>query len=478
MLTLIKSIALLGCTAVLLFLILPNATSIVKFSQSHKLDDAANKIVVDGELGAKLDELLTRYQQYGFSGTVLIARAGRVVLHKGYGLADREKKIANTTNTLFEMGSLTKTFTAAAILRLEMQGRLKTSDSISKYLGEFPKPKAAATIHHLLTHTAGLMGDGATRSDDGSDREKFIQGMKDTPIESPPGEKYRYTNAGYSLAAAIIEKVSGQSLETFVREQLFKPAGMTNAGFRGDFNHDDLRLSRGYLGTPERIEEGPPLAYLWGTRGAGGIISTVEDIYAWHLALQGKHILSEAAKEKAFYPWSNEGYGWHVQTDSSGRRLIQKGGGQANFASHFLFYPDDKLVIVWASNNLQQRWRQALNRAIPRAVFDENYILPPTVVDMDTARLRRYAGLYAAASGGKVQLRSSNGYLFSYENDLSLPISVLFFPQSPTTFNGFDVRNLKLVSLRFTVSDDGSVQELILSYSDKDIPLRKASARD
>ena len=155
--------------------------------------------VVNNRIGAKLDEALMRYESYGLSGTFLISRDGQIVLHKGYGSADRGRGVRNTPATLFEMASITKTFTAAAILRLEMQGKLKTDDLISRYLGDFPKPKSSATIYHLLAHKAGLVVEGASLSSDGADRDRFIQDIKDTPAQSPPGEKYRYTNAGYSV---------------------------------------------------------------------------------------------------------------------------------------------------------------------------------------------------------------------------------------------------------------------------------------
>jgi len=170
--------------------------------------------------------------------------------------------------------------------------------------------KTAARIFRLamLMYGKELVVEGATLGGDGTDRDRFIQNIKDTPMESPPGTNYRYTNAGYSVLAAIIERVSQQPYETFVREQLLNPAGMTNTGFRGDFARTDVRVARGYLGTPERIEEGPPLPYLWGTRGAGGIVATVGDVYKWLLAVQGDRILSAQAKKKTFAPSPTEQY--------------------------------------------------------------------------------------------------------------------------------------------------------------------------
>jgi len=446
--------------SVLLVAFIIGSTSLRELPAASK---AIQRAVDKGETTLKLDQLLSRYEQYGLSGTFLVAIDGQIVLYKGYGLADRERHIPNTPNTLFEMGSITKTFTAAAILRLEMQRKLKTTDLLSKYLVPLPPAKATATIYHLLAHKSGLIVEGAALSGDGTSRDRFIQDMKDTPAASTPGEEYRYTNAGYSLLAAIIERVSRQKYETFVREQLFRPAGLGDTGFRGDFARTDPRVARGYLGTPEHIEEGPPLTYLWGTRGAGGIVATVGDMYKWFLALQGNRILSEAAKAKAFAPSPTEQYGWHVEKSSRGTPLLNKGGGQVNFATHILSFPVEKLVIVYATNNLQQRWRRTLNSILPKVALGEDYEVPPTIIKQDDTTLSKFAGTYSDQTGGTFEIRSKDGYLFVTENNLSLPTSVMFFPRSAAEFTGFDAPNSKIIALRFENAGGGSVGALVVA---------------
>src|SRR5688572_20472020 len=185
----------------------------------------------ENDLRGRVERLLIRYEEYGMSGTVLVAKDDRIILHRGYGFADRARGVRNDTGTLFEVGSLNKTFTAAAILQLEEQDRLQTSDPLSRFLGSFPPPKATATIHHLATHTAGLVVEGADVGS-GEDREAFVEAMKILPAESVPGERYRYTNAGYSLLAVIIEKVSGTAYDTYVRSSLVPLAKMEDVYFR------------------------------------------------------------------------------------------------------------------------------------------------------------------------------------------------------------------------------------------------------
>ena len=319
------------------------------------------------EAGLALDSLLSRYAAEGFSGTVLVAKNDRIVLHKGYGFADRAKRIPNDTETLFENGSITKTFIAVALLKLEAAGKLRTSDLLSTHLGPFPPPKDTATIEHLTTHTGGLLADGADTGD-GLDRDRFIENVKRLPAEAVPGEHYRYSNAGYSVLAAIIEKTSGVPFATYVRDEITEPLGLHNIYWRGALPAAAQRhLALGYMSADDTPTVPTPLA--WGTFAGGGMNMTVGDMYRWHLALQGGKVLAPGAQQKMFLERPNEGYAWSSGRDASGRRLIRKGGGMPQYAAQILYYPDDRLVIIWASNSLQKRWRQDLNRGITDVMF-------------------------------------------------------------------------------------------------------------
>jgi CubicO group peptidase (beta-lactamase class C family) len=415
------------------------------------------RAIVQGTLGRRLDEVLRRYHEYGLSGTFLVVKDGTVVLHEGFGFADRDRRIPNGPDTLFEIASLTKTFTAAAILRLEMAGRLRTDDRIEKHLGPFPPAKAPATLHHLLTHTAGLLRVGSGM--DAADREGFVKAMKDAPPESPPGEHYRYTNAGYSLLAAVVERVSGEPYEVFVRRELFGPAGLTDAGFRGERPPDDPRLAWGYLGQLDRVERRPREPLGWGAKGAGGMVMTVGDLYKWHLAIHGDRVLSAAARAKAFYAWPTEGYGWHVG-QLAGRDVIQKGGGMPDFASHLVYYPRESLVVIFATNDLRQRWRQTLLKALPAVAFGETLPLPPPIVDIGPDALRALAGRFRTGSGAMIEVQAHDGFLSLGENSLAVPASVPFYPQSPSGFTGFDVQRAALVTLRFEGGPTGEAARL------------------
>ena len=337
---------------------------------------AQKGFVDDGELGEKLDDLMTTFSKEGYSGAVLVAQNNVVILRKGYGLADRERKIQNTPTTLFNVASVGKIFTAAAILKLEMQGKLKTSDLISKYLGEFPKEKSSATIHHLLTHTAGLSVDadapGSTTALDYSTRKAFVQSMKDAPIESKPGEKYRYTGAGYVLLAAIVEEVSGQPFESYLQKNIFKPAGLTSTGYPWDKKFDNAPVAVGYVGSKlEELRPAPRAANVFGSRGSGNLITTVGDLYLWIQALRANKVLSEEAKKKMFtaYAHLDEGYGWHVGKTVRGTTMVHRGGGRPDFESQVQWYIDEKTIIIFTVNmdlNFRRRVAPAIEQAIWR----------------------------------------------------------------------------------------------------------------
>ena len=255
-------------------------------------DSLAQNRVVDA-LGTELDAQLARFAEYGFWGTVLVAREGRVLLIKGYGLADADRGIRNTAATRFELNSMTKMFTGVSILQLEAAGRLHVADPVEQYLGPFPPGKQGATIEQLASHTAGLVVASVGLA--GDSREAFVQEVKRTPRESPPGERYRYTNAGYSLLAAIIERASGTSYEDNLATHLFAPAGMRSATFRDRLPQGDSLFARGYVGTPAQLNPGPANPYVWGTRGAGGVWATVGDVYRWLLAVQGDSVATAGA---------------------------------------------------------------------------------------------------------------------------------------------------------------------------------------
>jgi len=363
--------------------------------------------VENGDLGQKIDRYLQKAEANWYAGSVLVARGEKIILAKGYGLADRENKVKQTAETVFSIGSITKQFTGAAILKLEMMGKLKVTDPISKYFGDVPAEKKEITLHHLLTHTAGF--EGALGDDyDAIGREDFVKLALSSKLLFIPGERYEYSNVGFSLLGIIVELVSGKNYEDFLYEALFKPAGMEKTGYvRPGFVKSELAV--GYRGgerwgtaldRPWR-PEGPG----WHLRANGGILSTVGDMYRWYLALKNDTVLSVSAKKKYLAPHVKEyadgnsyyGYGWVTQKTERGANLIWHNGGNGIYNAFMGFEPENDLVII-ASSNIAGKISDNYAERIERIVAGD-------YKELDERALQEYAGTYRLSSGAEIEAR-------------------------------------------------------------------------
>ena len=307
---------------------------------------------VRGDLGAEIDAYILELTPDRFAGSVFVANEGEVVLNKGYGMAIRSENIPNSSESVIVIGSITKQFTAAGILKLEMQGKLSTEDSLQEYFADLPEEKQHITLHQLLTHTAGLIdytGDDWTNGDfEVAPRDETIQEALDAPLISTPGEEFNYSNSSYSVLAAIIEIVSGQSYEEYLSENIFKPAGMNVTGYRLP-PWDEHLVSHYYAGDEDLggMRE-RPYPY-WNLLGNGGILTTTGDLYRYHLALEGEEILSAEAKRKFYAPFlDNYALGWEVAQTDNGLLVQHSGGGSFGSSDRAIFrrYLDDRTVIV------------------------------------------------------------------------------------------------------------------------------------
>ncbi len=377
--------------------------------------------IIRGEEGRALDGYLSRLEGVGFSGVVLAARDGQVILEKGYGYADREADRSVTAATVFTIGSITKQFTGAAILKLEMMGSLSTDDSITKYFSDVPPDKQGITLHHLLTHSAGLPGAIGDDFDITATADRFTELAMGTELRSAPGQQYEYSNVGFSLLGIIVEKVSGLGYEEFLRRNLFEPAGMTRTGYLLP-DYTDEELATGYRngnrwGSVVRkpmLPDGPG----WHLRANGGIHSTAGDMYRWYQALQGDQILSSEAKEKYFAPHVDEGggqsfygYGWSIVPDYMGRRLITHNGGNGIFTADFRNFVDDEVMIFTASNLSTFAPVDYVTRDLSRLIFGAPLTLPPETISLTEEVLDGYAGIYRMPDEGLVEVERVGGHL-------------------------------------------------------------------
>jgi CubicO group peptidase (beta-lactamase class C family) len=323
------------------------------------------ELLVKPEAASHLEELLAQWTRDGtFTGSVLIAQDGVVYLSEGYGLADRAQEIPNTPGTRFHLGSLSKQFTAMAILILQSQGKLNVQNPICDYIANCPAAWQGITIHHLLTHTAGFswkQGDELYRKIESAgigpvapaDQAQYLGLDIQWLVDSRPGERYAYGNFTYILLAYIIEQVSGQSYADFLDQAIFTPLNMHDTGPDGS-SEVAWVYDNGYTTAGWQFVGPYPVS-----EGAGGLCSTVEDLLRWDQALYTDQLLPQAELEPMYerfvpmsdYPPFGYGYGWLV-TKILGRPLLGGAGGGDNsaFTTMYLRYPADGLTLIVLMN--------------------------------------------------------------------------------------------------------------------------------
>ena len=362
-----------------------------------------DQVVVRGDTAQKIDAFMSRLERLGFSGAIIVGKDGNVILQKAYGFADPESKRAYTIDTASTVGSITKQFTAAAILALEEEGKLSVSDPITKYFKDVPPDKSAITLHQLLTHSAGFPG-AIGDDEEPTGRDEFIRRAMSRKLPFAPGSAYEYSNVGFSLLAAIIEQITGGSYERYLHDRLFVRAGMEHTGYVIP-KWNPAKLARG-------VRDGelvPPFEGSWAAdgpywhlRGNGGIMTIPADMFRWHLALLGDKVLSAASRKKLFTPYVKEGdapssyaYGWAIFPLPNGHQLIAHNGGNGIFAADFRRYIDDG-VVIFITSNVSERPSIAADRFIGRIALGQEVPMPPRVVGVPMEKLQALEGTYGS----------------------------------------------------------------------------------
>jgi CubicO group peptidase (beta-lactamase class C family) len=329
-----------------------------------------------------ISRYLDREGENGFNGVVLVKIPGNDPMIRSFGYSNEEQLIPNSEQTAFNIGSITKQFTGAAILKLEMLGKIKVEDSIGKYLPELVPEKHQITFHQLLTHTSGLPTDIDTEGEVIT-REMLLRRINELPLISKPGESYHYSHAGYNLLGLLIEQVTGQDYESFMQANLFKPARMRFTGYRlPDWNSTNVahgyRFCNDWGGPMDSgwLEDGPS----WNRRASGSMLSTINDLYAWHVALLGNSILDEPSKAKYYYPQppaivdniQSSGYGWRIIKTTRGTNVIAHNGWNGRFYSDFMRYLQEDVTIILLSNRFREG-NQGIPFEIAKCVFWKDY---------------------------------------------------------------------------------------------------------
>jgi len=360
-----------------------------------------------------------------FMGSVLVAKAGKVLFSKSYGMADLEWNVPNSANTRFNIASMTKQFTAASILLLEDRGKLTTDDLVKKYLTDAPASWNKITIYHLLTHTSGISDDAAKYEPGPPDKLVF----RDVPLNFQPGEQWAYTDLGYMVLGYLIERISGQTYEEFVQQNIFKPLGMNDSGLLSSVTIIPRRAS-GYWPGSDGVEN----AERWDPRigfSSGSLYSTTEDLLRWEEGLFGGKLLTATSLRKMTTPFKSDyACGLHVNR-VSGHLMIEHDGNNIGFNSDMAYFPEQRIAVIVLAN-LNGTVTGEVMKALAAVAHGETPPIPSVHKEIRLSQevLARYAGRYQFSDNSLEITPEGNHLLLKYDNG----DTDVVFPESETKF--------------------------------------------
>lgn len=417
----------------------------------------------------------TRFEDYmnatvkleRFNGYVLVVKDGKTVFGKGYGMANYEDEIPNTLQTKFRLASITKTFTAVAVLMLQEKGKLSLQDSVCKYLTDCPETWKPITIRHSLGHTSGIPDyvaapDFMRTISLPLTNGELIASFKDKPLMFAPGENFAYSNSNYILLGQIIEKVSGVPYRVFIQENIFTPLGMKNSGY--DDNSAILKhRAIGYIKQGNTILNARymdmSIAY-----AAGALYSTAEDLLLWNQALNTEKLLSKKSLDEIFTRGKGGvGYGWFVGSELN-RPMITQGGLNSGFAAQIIRYPDEKVCIILLNNFENNAPHLArLGRDLAAILFNEKYELPREriAVKVDVKIYAALVGEYEFGQNRVITVTKEGDKLFAQRT--GGPRTEMF-PESETTF----FLNIADVQFIFIKDSAGKITGMTLRANGQD----------
>lgn len=386
---------------------------ILPFSCSNKKTDKNN-------LADKIDKYMqTKVDFYNFSGAILVAKNESIILKKGYGLADREWNVANTVETRFRIGSNTKQFTAVCILQLEENGKLSLNDKLSKYFKGFEYGDTV-TIHMLLTHSSGIQDYFGFKGLDYKpvviSKDSMVALLKTKLYNFLPGCDVDYSNSNYFLLGMIVEKVSGESFENYLKRHILNIVGMPNTGI-DRFDTILSKKAKGYIVSQNKIKNAFDINYTWDLMFAcGSMYSTVEDMYKFKRAFSGNSILNEESKNKMFCQygyaiaqekkktdpsnttpgsidpfWCHLGYGVFTDTLMTHRRIFTRGYVPGFKSTVYNFYDDNTCIIILQNNEENP---DGIAYPLSEIVFGRDVSLPykHKPYQKNTEILKKYTG--------------------------------------------------------------------------------------
>lgn len=420
---------------------------------------------------ARMDQVIRASSDAdAFSGAVLVARDGRILLDQGYGLANREWNIPNDGDVKFRLGSLSKQFTAVAVMLLNQQGKLDLDAPIKTWLPDAPAAWDAITPRHLLSHTAGVpnftaLSDFAAQKTLPATLPQLIARFRDRPLDFAPGTRFAYSNSGYVLLSAIIEAASGQTYADFVAANLFQPLGMSDSGYD---RHDVIlpRRASGYAPGAEGVVNADYVDMSIPT-GAGALYSTTRDLLKWEQGLFGGRLLNAQSMTALTTPVRN-GYAMGLMvSEADGKRLVWHNGAIEGFNTYMAYDPGDRTAVI-VLGNLNGDAPDKLGAALVTLARGGTVTLPSErrAVALSPEVLKAYEGVYNLAPTFALTISVVDGKLMAQATGQ---------PAFALTAEAQDAFYLTAVDaqITFTRNAAGAVEGLVLHQGGRYMPARR-----
>jgi len=417
----------------------------------------------------KIDNLLNNlFEKNGPGGVALVVKDGKTIYRKAFGMANLELGVKMQPNHIFRIGSITKQFTASAILKLVEEGKVKLDADITEYIKDYPTHGHKITIEHLLTHTSGIKSYTGMKEWDSEARKRdftpaeLVDYFKNKPMDFKPGEKFGYNNSGYILLGHIIELVSGKTYEEYIQENIFTPLHMDSSSY-GSTSRIIKNRAYGYDKSEDNYKNADFLS-MTQPYSAGSLLSTVDDIHTWYKAVMADKVISQENRKKAHKrsvlnngDETGYGYGWSIG-NIQGNSMIQHGGGINGFLTASLILPEKNIFVAIFSNCNCNYPGETANK-IAAIVIDKPFEWKNNSLDDDL--LKSYPGVYEKSEDNQRIITYKDGKLYSLrtggtKNEL--------FPFAKDKFYFED----GLVTLEFNRNSNGTIESVTRHSTDMD----------
>lgn len=427
--------------------------------------------------GKQIDTYLAPYVAgKNFTGVVLIAKGGKVLMNKGYGMADYELNVPNTSETMFHIASVSKPFSALAILQLAEQGKLGLDDPVEKYVPGFPHGDKI-TLRHLLTHTSGIANINNFPEYNSLQRlqqtpKSLVDAFKDKPLDFEPGAKYAYSNSNYNLLAYILEKVAYKPYGEYLAENIFSPLGMTHTFHHGDAHLLIPHRAAGY--SPVKADCLELADYVdWSSKtGNGSLVTTAGDLLKFAQAIGADKLYPHTKLEALLDERPGSHYGWFVRK-RFGHRVWAANGRSPGFTASLERFPDDDLTIIVLSNSYSPVSQDPIAADLAAIALGQPLPKPEVLVPvkLSEAQLKDLAGPYAFGAdffrpNAEIEMRPADGRLkMDWGNNF-------FSDLIPVSDHEF-IDRLFWARVRFEKDAEGKVKQFVYRSSGEYVATKK-----